>query len=718
MTRELIINGQRIEASDVRIALNYQRNKIGEILIAGSGSQTIKILKTIANMASFGYCNFVESESVYPYTIQAARYYEDGVLIVDNAEFTILRTTPDAFECVLTWDNSSMLNPLKAIYMSEIDLQVYAKYPFYRIADPLLDERVVIESRRLLDPQLDGTVDEYFNTLVTRNPLGFNRAALPTAINLGTTIGAIARAAVPIVVAPYDPAIENFLENAYIPMTTREATIPNFKISIKKAAFDVTLRSRQVAVDGFGTVTYGAEAIRLINDDFSAYQIDEPNDWDNNVDDPSTLRSLRDYYIPETGWYDLYLEGAYSQAAAPFSDFTSFIFARYLVCSAERTTAGPNLYVAAAQESLSDVEATYTTVGSVVWFRFEENDEVFRVSRPRVYLIKGRYGFWMTGQSEVPNIPAPDLSTDYAYTDVSIELTITASDTRPVKVKDEQVCWLNSNFVFGNVTAHYALSELLKAIGARVQIQENNGDLEMQLYTYNTLAQNAADGVCYDWSNKVLGKEDALEYAFDTTKNMLLKWADDEQYEGGSDYLFHPLALSEEVKTYLQNAMVSQGNGEFLADGYTIPTLDYVGLKKEAGVTQEAFDYPNKMRLVYLQGARPTYHPNLYWTNQQGGLDVDMGGVKGSLCALCTTAEFDYSDLITGIGANFKALIDALYRINFIQVPMRLLPTDIINLDFKKPIYLRQYGAYFALEKMQYGADGISKVELIKLNLQ
>ena len=715
MIRELLINGQKADIGDFSITLNIQRSSIGAIECAGSGSQTINLPKTISNIVLFERCNFVESESAFPHEIQGARYYQDGILLVDDGVFIILRTTPSVFECALIWDNSSLLSPLKGIYMSEIDLGVYSKYPVYRPADTVLDERVIIESRRLLSTKLDGTLDEYFNTLVTRAPLGFNRGAFPTAIQLGRVISAIARAALPgAVVTCFDSSMEDLLENAYIPMTTREAEIPNFKMSIKKDFFNVTLKSRQVSDDGFGTITYGAEAIRLINDNFSAYQIDEPNDWYNAQDDPTNLRSLRDYYIPETGWYDLNIKGGFSQTAAPYSSFTNFIFARYLTCSAERTTTGPYLYVSAAQESLSDVEAAYTRIGDAVWFRFEEVSESFNVDRRRVYLTKGRYGFWMTGQSETPNQPLPDLSTNYNYSDVSVELTITASGGRLVKVKDEQFCWLNSNFVFGGATAHQVLSEIFKAIGARVQVVWESG-LELQLYTYNTLAQNAREGVGYDWTSKVLSEEDSMEFSFDTSKNMVLKWADDEQYEGGSDYLFHPLATSDEVKTFLQNTLISQGNGDFMADGYKVPALDYIGLKEKEGVT-ESYDYENKMRLVYLNGNRPSYYPDLYWTDLQGGLRVSSGGVKQSLSALCTTEEFAYFN-IQGAGAIFKTLIDSLYRVNYIRVPVSLLPTDIARLDFKKPIYLRQYGAYFSLEKLQYIPGGISIIELIKLNL-
>ena len=64
-----------------------------------------------------------------------------------------------------------------------------------------------------------------------------------------------------------------------------------------------------------------------------------------------------------------------------------------------------------------------------------------------------------------------------------------------------------------------------------------------------------------------------------------------------------------------------------------------------------------------------------------------------------------------------STLLDALYRIVYIKVPMRLTPTDMATLDFKKPVFLKQYNAYFSLEKLQYGENGVSKVELIKLNL-
>ena len=121
--------------------------------------------------------------------------------------------------------------------------------------------------------------------------------------------------------------------------------------------------------------------------------------------------------------------------------------------------------------------------------------------------------------------------------------------------------------------------------------------------------------------------------------------------------------------------------------------------------------------MVIVKGERPSYKPDLYWIDLQGDINVRTNGVDSSYCALATTSKFDYSNTASGIGAGFKTLLDALHRVNYIKVPVRLLPTDLLNIDFKMPIYLRQYGAYFSLEKLQYVPDGVSKIELIKLNL-
>ena len=157
------VNGQLLEAPDAAITLNFQRSKIGEVTIAGDGSQTIQVPKTISNVQALGYCNFVESESVYPYSIHACRVYQDELLLIDNADFTVLRTTSTAFECAITWGNATLLNALKSIYMCEIPLGIYRKFPLGGLTQPI-DVKIYGEACFFQTQDNEGVLTDYYTT--------------------------------------------------------------------------------------------------------------------------------------------------------------------------------------------------------------------------------------------------------------------------------------------------------------------------------------------------------------------------------------------------------------------------------------------------------------------------------------------------------------------------------------------------------------------------
>lgn len=107
MTRELIIEGQRVDLADnTDITLEYASNVLG----GGSGkinlsrSYTIKLPKTTRNArilddpgspahASTGVRRFLE-----------ARYYQNGIDLLGEAQAYMLQTTEDAYELALVWN--------------------------------------------------------------------------------------------------------------------------------------------------------------------------------------------------------------------------------------------------------------------------------------------------------------------------------------------------------------------------------------------------------------------------------------------------------------------------------------------------------------------------------------------------------------------------------------------------------------------------------------
>lgn len=68
-------------------------------------------------------------------------------------------------------------------------------------------------------------------------------------------------------------------------------------------------------------------------------------------------------------------------------------------------------------------------------------------------------------------------------------------------------------------------------------------------------------------------------------------------------------------------------------------------------------------------------------------------------------------------GQNYQSINKVLNKPFMLKAYFRLTRTDLINLDFKKPIFLEQYNSYFYLNKIdQYFGDGSSTpVELVKI---
>jgi hypothetical protein len=52
-----------------------------------------------------------------------------------------------------------------------------------------------------------------------------------------------------------------------------------------------------------------------------------------------------------------------------------------------------------------------------------------------------------------------------------------------------------------------------------------------------------------------------------------------------------------------------------------------------------------------------------------------------------------------------------------IEEDMRLTAADLKELDFTRPIYLAQYGRYYALESVQSEAEDVCRVSLVQLGV-
>jgi len=341
-----------------------------------------------------------------------------------------------------------------------------------------------------------------------------------------------------------------------------------------------------------------------------------------------------------------------------------------------------------------------------MWIDADEVTDLI-ITKPKQFYKKGRHGLWLIGEG--------GLQTSYElarFTEVNVELTVTPYNGVEVDVVDEQECYLDHNFTYRDATAYEVLSQTLKAFGLMAQLDVSTSTLE--LYTYNTIAGRADTGEATDWSDKVIGAEESVEYSLDLPQFLSLKWKQEAQYDGSKDTEFEILSKTPGSVDYLTNSIYSACNGMRTLPLNVIgfPVINFLGRKQDTPTVRELTSYVSGAKLVKITGTLPSDPPMSVYIVEGNSIET-----TGDNFVTADDSYFDYANTVDGIGVNFKALLDALYKIVYIKVPMRLTPTDVATLDFKKPVFLKQYNAYFSLEKVQYGENGSSKVELIKLNL-
>ena len=481
--------------------------------------------------------------------------------------------------------------------------------------------------------------------------------------------------------------------------TKKKAKRDNFKKIIKLAQ---TLTVRRYTYEGDDTVEYA----RLKNDTAQQYDVDEIG----------TNAEERDYYIPADGWYRIGGRLAWA---------TGYSAANFLLMNQDvplySGIGGSERIIKTQQDDLSDVlwlygpaPFQYTGIKKHWYYPFDEGnvdlDEV-------IYLKKGCYGFWIIAPGSATTLPYPG---DVGSYEVDIDLTITRRDNDSIEITDEQICWLDYNFMFGALTAADVFKEILKAFGQYAEWDV--ADNELKIFGFSDIV--AAKATAYDWSDKVLDKAKSLKYNLDLPVQLLIRWAEEEQYNGLKD-LFAPILSNQDgASDYAVNSLFSACNGlitETAAGELTYPLLitNHVGRDNDLSIRKlAAYDSHVKLATVVQRLPKGPTKGIHFLYNQGGGATImeDHFNVDQSIFHEMSDAFFDYNDDVNGIGKYFKDLLAALYKIAYIEVPVYLQPKDIATLQMRKPVYLRQYGAYFSIEKVKYVQGGTSTVELLRIN--
>lgn len=203
---------------------------------------------------------------------------------------------------------------------------------------------------------------------------------------------------------------------------------------------------------------------------------------------------------------------------------------------------------------------------------------------------------------------------------------------------------------------------------------------QVQFIMFSSVWRNKANA--YDWSGKLIpydrqGAPRKSEYSVsDFMQHNRYKWKEDEETHGDYDA---DLAISNPTLDYEQDTWTLP----FAAtDGNRIPirTMDSLGMKSGG-------EYKGcKERIMTLREDK-----------EQAALRFDI-------------------DLQNIFDTKYKQLVASIARAHVITERLNLSDLDILDFDETKPVYLAQYGAYFAVLEIKTTSSGYSEVTMIELN--
>ncbi len=92
---------------DTKVTLNFKSNIFTDLSkIISNNSYTIKLPNTIRNQCAIMHADLPSCDIVYPRIKLNARYFRNGIEILNNAT-AVLLSTSDVFEFALSWGNVS-----------------------------------------------------------------------------------------------------------------------------------------------------------------------------------------------------------------------------------------------------------------------------------------------------------------------------------------------------------------------------------------------------------------------------------------------------------------------------------------------------------------------------------------------------------------------------------------------------------------------------------
>jgi len=226
--------------------------------------------------------------------------------------------------------------------------------------------------------------------------------------------------------------------------------------------------------------------------------------------------------------------------------------------------------------------------------------------------------------------------------------------------------------------------------GSFAKQQSDDGVIEF--VPYNVFSRSNA----LDWSAKLLPASDentpaSLSFVVsDWAQKNWYKYADDDTVQGNYDGSINiDDATLEAERTAYELPFAA-------SDGASVPLYE------------SQYDEDKKEYNLVLQ----TCDPRILLAYEKAWEDAD--GNEKSVCG----ATFDGLDVPSILAQDaYSTLIDAMRGAYVLEETFVLSELDVVEFDETKPVYLAQFGAYFAVLSIKTKDNGTATVQMIKINI-
>lgn len=686
MIERLYIDGILMDlGDDTDIVLSLKSNLLSDVTkISGNTTYTIKLPRTMHNVRAFGYADKLDNHEAKAYRKHSARFYRNGVEIFADAEAVLMSASSEGLEVSITWGCRPKFTALVERGMTLRELSSNASVLFVEQPTTMTYDEFMQQGYGYVryDPYWSGE-----ETTEWKGQGGFKEWD-----------GVAASVDIPL---PGDAKTGTGKKNGgrifYVPKHLHPCVSASWVLQRITADTGVTFSWSGDAAQTIGKlampcVTKDSNELTYQGQGLTATVSRMPRRWNNAIEMDASADDAVFGVVSGVVSSLTVLADADLMIAADFLCFHTYdqIFIRYDSIEAAYTLQPvPSIRstkIEIVVRHTDNSEDTYR-IGVDQWQRCDNLYEVV----PHAGLVERLRGSGIISVQQGDTVLLRNSWVDCEYGDW---MTLTGSIS--MAATDGNEVPYNAYFPIIQNLPDIKVMDFIKflaAITGTFPKQKSNADV-VEFVPYDIIETNAANAV--DWSHRLIpatGANVAKETSYrlsDWAQHNIYKWKADEMTMGGYD-------------------------GDLVIDDTTMPmTRDVITFPFAASDKGNIMDFAS----VPLYAVIHDY-------NDQGELvtSYEFGKVEPRILTVygsgSTPAHLEFDlNMQEIIGERYGVLARAMNGAKVITEEVSLTDRELGEFDETCPVWLAQYGSYFAVLEIKSGSDGVADVTMIKLNLE